>query len=296
MIDTTPGGDASHSGAGSQIGDQDLAPALAYLEGAAEIIARVKATQLPAIAAAARLCAASIAAGGLVHLFGTGHSRVAIEELFPRHGSFPGFHPIVELSLTYHNQVVGANGQRQAMHLEKLEGFGQVILRNFVFRPHDSFIVFSNSGVNGVVIDVALEAKRLGLPLIAVVSSEHCRASTARHRSGQRLPDLADVTIDNCTPAGDALVRVQGLDYPVGPGSTIGYAAVVNAMKCLIAADLTRRGHPPLVLTSAVLIAGAAATELFDRTYDDYRARVAQVYGAPPSLPHATAAGTPDSE
>lgn len=292
MSDTTLGENASHSSGGSH----DLAPAIAYLEGAAAIVARVQATQLPAIAEAARLCADSIAAGGLVHLFGTGHSRVAIEELFPRHGSFPGFHPIVELSLTYHNQVVGANGQRQAMHLEQLEGFGQVILRNFVFRPHDSFIVFSNSGVNGVVIDVALEAKRLGLPLIAVVSVEHCRASTARHRSGRRLPDLADVTIDNCTPAGDALVRVQGLDYPVGPGSTIGYAAVVNAMKCLIAADLTRRGHPPLVLTSAVLIGAVDAADLFDRTYDDYRARVAQVYGAPPSRPPAAAAGSPDSD
>ena len=77
-------------------------------------------------------------AGGLVHLFGTGHSRIAVEEIFPRHGSFPGFHPIVELSLTYHTQVVGANGQRQAMFLERIEGFGEVILRNFMFGPHDS--------------------------------------------------------------------------------------------------------------------------------------------------------------
>jgi uncharacterized phosphosugar-binding protein len=133
----------------------DHAPALAYLDAAQGILERIKSTQLPAIAEAARICAETIANDGLVHLFGTGHSRIAVEEIFPRHGSFPGFHPIVELSLTYHNQVVGANGQRQAMFLEKLEGFGEVILRNFVFGPHDSFVVFSNSGVNGVVIDVA---------------------------------------------------------------------------------------------------------------------------------------------
>ncbi|HZN11153.1 MAG TPA: SIS domain-containing protein [Blastocatellia bacterium] len=252
--------------------------ALAYLDAAQELLERVRATQLAALASAAQICADSIAAGGLVHLFGTGHSRIAVEEIFPRHGSFPGFHPIVELSLTYHNQVVGANGQRQAMYLERLEGFGEVILRNFNFGPRDSFMVFSNGGVNGVVIDVALGAKARRMPVIAVVSLAHCLASPPRHSSGRRLPEVADVTLDNCSPAGDAMVRVPGLEYPVGPGSTLGYAAVVNALKCLVAEELARRGQPPLVLTSGVLIGGEASGELFDRTYDDYRARVAQVY------------------
>jgi uncharacterized phosphosugar-binding protein len=257
----------------------DPAPALDYLERAEAIVRRVRETQIDAIVKAAQICADSIAAGGLVHMFGTGHSRIPVEEMFPRHGSFPGFHPIVELSLTYHNPVVGANGQRQAMFLEKVEGFGQVILRNFVFGPHDSFMIFSNSGVNQVVIDVALEARARGMPVIAVVSVAHCLASSPRHSSGRRLIDCADVTIDICSPAGDALVTVEGLAYPVGPGSTIGFAAVVNALKCLVAAELTKRGQPPLVLTSGVLIGNAASAELFERTYDDYRARVAQVYG-----------------
>ncbi|HET9222925.1 MAG TPA: SIS domain-containing protein [Roseiflexaceae bacterium] len=256
----------------------DPGPALAYLEGAQAILERIRATQLEPIGQAAAICADSIAAGGLVHLFGTGHSRIPVEEIFPRHGSFPGFHPIVELSLTHHTQVVGANGQRQAMFLERVEGLGEVILRNFVFGAHDSFMVFSNGGVNEVVIDVALGAKRRGMPVIAVVSLDHCRASQPRHSSGQRLPDTADVTIDNCSPAGDALVPIDGLEYPVGPGSTVGYAAVVNMLKALVAAELTRRGQPPLVLTSSVLIGGAASADLFERTYDDYRARVAQVY------------------
>jgi uncharacterized phosphosugar-binding protein len=256
-----------------------LDPALEFMDAAQALLQRIRDTQMPAIAAAARICADSIAAGGLAHLFGTGHSRIAVEEIFPRHGSFPGFHPIVELSLTYHNQVVGANGQRQAMYLEKLEGFGEIILRNFIFGPHDSFIVFSNSGVNGVVVDVALGAKQRGMPVIAVVSVAHSEASGARHSSGKRLTDIADVTIDNCSPAGDAMVHVPGLDEPVGPGSTLGYAAVVNALKCLVAAELTARGQPPLVLTSGVLIGGQASAELFDRTYDDYRARVARLYG-----------------
>ncbi len=266
----------------------DPAPMLDYLERAEMIVRRVRETQMPAILEAALICTNTIAAGGLVHLFGTGHSRIPIEEIFPRHGSFPGFHPIVELSLTYHNPVVGPNGQRQAMFLEKVEGFGRVILRNFVFGPHDSFIIFSNSGVNQVVIDVALEAKTRGMPVIAVVSVAHCQASTPRHSSGKRLIDCADVTIDNCAPAGDALVTIEGLQYPVGPGSTIGYAAVVNALKCLVAAELTKRGQPPLVLTSSVLIGSAASEELFERTYDEYRARVAQVYGGGRSTPQTS--------
>jgi uncharacterized phosphosugar-binding protein len=256
-------------------------PALAYLDAAQAMLNRIRETQLDRIGAAARICADSIVAGGLIHLFGTGHSRIAVEEIFPRHGSFPGFHPIVELSLTHHTQVVGANGQRQAMFLERVAGFGEVILRNFIFGPHESFVIFSNGGVNEVVIDVALGAKRRGMPVIAVVSLEHCLASAARHSSGQRLPDIADVVIDNCSPAGDALVHVAGLEYPVGPGSTVGYAIVVNMLKCLVADELTRRGQPPLVLTSGVLIGRQASAELFERTYDDYRARVAQVYGRP---------------
>lgn len=260
----------------------NMQPGMAFMDAAAAVVQRIRATQMPAVAAAAQICADSISAGGLVHLFGTGHSRIAVEEIFPRHGSFPGFHPMIELSLTNHTQVVGSNGQRQAMYLEKLEGFGEIILRNFIFNPRDSFIVFSNSGVNGVVIDVALGVKARGLPLIVVVSVDHCNASTARHSSGKRLIDLADVVIDNGSPAGDAMVQIDHLDYPVGPGSTIGYAVVVNALKCMVADELTRRGQPPLVLTSSVLIGGEASAELFDRTYDDFRSRIAQVYSGGP--------------
>lgn len=253
--------------------------ALAYLNAAQGILDRIRTTQMDALERAAEICTASIAGDGLVHLFGTGHSRMFIEEMFPRHGSFPGFHPIVELSLTYHNQIVGANGQRQAMFLEHVEGLGKTIMRNFVFSAPDSFIVFSNSGVNEVVVEVALEAKARQLPVIAVVSVEHCLASTPKHSSGKRLTDVADVTLDNCVPAGDALVRVAGLADPVGPGSTIGAAALTNALKCLIADRLTQLGKPPIVLTSAYFIGAEASKKQFDACYDDYRARVKRVYG-----------------
>jgi uncharacterized phosphosugar-binding protein len=258
----------------------DMEAAYTYIEAAEAILGRIKRTQMEAIAKAADICAESIAGEGLVHLFGTGHSRMFIEEIFPRHGSFPGFHPIVELSLTYHNQVVGANGQRQAMFIERVEGLGETILRNFVFDKPDSFIVFSNSGVNQVVVEVGLEVVRRGLPLIAVVSMDHCLASTPRHSSGKRLPDIADVTIDNCTPAGDALVCIPGLENPVGPGSTVGGALVTNTLKVAIAERLTARGKPPLVLTSSVLIGRDKSDRSFEASYDDYRRRIRRVFGS----------------
>ena len=260
----------------------ELDAALAYFDAGQAIIARLRATQLENIKAAAEQCVQTISNGGLVHLFGTGHSRIPIEEIFPRHGSFPGFHPIVELSMTNHTQVVGANGQRQAMFIERMPGLGEVILSNFVFHEHDCMIIFSNSGVNNVIIEVALGAKDRNLPLIAVVSTEHCQASAPKHSSGKRLIDTADIVIDNCTPKGDALVSIEGLDTPVGPGSTIGYTFIVNALKCLVADGLTRLGQPPLVLTSSVLVGSQTSQELFERTYDDYRNRIAQVYQQKP--------------
>jgi uncharacterized phosphosugar-binding protein len=238
------------------------------------ILERVEATQMEAIAQAGEWCAAAISRGGLAHLFGSGHSRMAVEEIFPRYGSFPGFHPIVELSLTYHNAVVGANGQRQAMFIERTEGLGEVILRNFEFGPDDLMLVFSTSGTSAVTMDVALGAKRRGMRVIAVTSLAHARVAKPGHGSGKKLHEVADLTLDNCAVPGDAMVRIPDLEYPVGPGSTVGNTAIVNALKCEVAQRLTQLGQPPLVLTSGVLIGDEASRDLFERTYDDYRARV----------------------
>ena len=256
-----------------------MPPVISYLDAIEQIIARIRSSQVETIERAAEICAESIANDRLVHLFGTGHSRMMIEEMFPRHGSFPGFHSIVELSLTYHNQVVGANGQRQAMFIEHIEGLGQIILRNFVLTAPDSFMIFTNSGVNEVVLDVALEAKNLGLPLIAVISVDHCNASAPKHSSGQKLLDVADVIIDNCVPAGDALVDIPGLADPVGPGSTVGAAVVVNMLKCAVAEKLTQRGRPPNVLTSSHFIGAAESKTRFDAAYDEYRSGLIKALG-----------------
>lgn len=248
--------------------------AASYLDAAEAIVRRVRETQLDVIAEAAELCAEAIARDGLVHLFGTGHSRMLVEEMYPRYGSFPGFHPIVELSLTNHTQVVGANGQRQAMFLERVEGLAEVILDNFHFGPDDLMVVFSSTGVNAVPVEVALGARRRGLPVLAVTTLAHSSVAAARHPSGKRLFEVADLVIDNCGVPGDSLVTIEGLPEPVAPGSTIGGIAVVNALKAAIADGLVARGRPPLVLTSEVLVGADRSAELFDASYRDYRRRV----------------------
>jgi uncharacterized phosphosugar-binding protein len=238
----------------------------------------IERTQLDAIRECAKRFAKTILAGRLVHVFGTGHSRMAVEEMFPRYGSFPGFHPIVELSMSFHNPVVGANGQRQAMFLENVQGFGPVLWRNFATDPLDCLMAISSSGCNAVTIDVAIEAKRRGMTVIALTSLAHSKVSTTRHESGLKLFEVADLTIDQCSPAGDSSVWIKGLETPVSPLSSITSCAVVNLVKAEVARLLTEAGQPPLVLTAACHLGTERASQLFESAYDDYRRRVGVLY------------------
>src|SRR5271168_2393295 len=245
-----------------------------YLGAVRSAIDAIEATQLDSIREAAARFAQAILCGRLVHVFGTGHSRMAVEEMFPRYGSFPGFHPIVELSMTYHNPVVGANGQRQAMFLENVQGFGPVLWRNFATSPDDALLAISTSGCSAVTIDVALEAKRLGMVVVALTSLAHAAVSTARHESGKKLPKIADVVLDQQAPAGDSAVWVDGLETPVAPVSSVTGCAIINLVKAEVARLLTESGSPPKVLTASCQLGDGRARAYFEETYDDYRRRV----------------------
>src|SRR5665647_3233391 len=118
-----------------------------FLEKCLVVMEKIKAQQRH-IQQTAQWFAESILVGRVLHLFGTGHSRIMVEEIWPRYGSFPGFNPIVELSLTYHNNVTGPNGQRQAMFLESVSGLAERILRNFNLNEKDCALVVSSSGCN----------------------------------------------------------------------------------------------------------------------------------------------------
>jgi uncharacterized phosphosugar-binding protein len=238
-----------------------------WTRAAIELLEKLDRTQGAALDSAATICAEAIGEGGLVHLFGTGHSRMSVEEMFPRYGSYPGFHPMVELSTTFHTQVVGTNGQRQAMF----------ILRNFHLSPPDAMVVFSARGVTANPIEMAMGGQRRGLPVIAVTSVAESRAADAGHSSGTRLLDHADVVIDLGTPIGDALVTIDGLATPVGPGSSVAGVAVVNEIKVRTAQLLVARGGMPPVLTSGSVVGKEESARLFDAAYDEHARRLARV-------------------
>ena len=249
---------------------------LSWLVAARELLDRIEQTQADALEDASRRCAEAIAGGGLVHLFGTGHSRIPVEEMFPRYGSYPGFNPMVELSMTFHTEIVGSNGQRQAMFIEGVEGLAEVILSNFELRSTDVMMVFSASGLSAVPIEIAIGARRRGLAVIAVTSREQSLAGEPRHSSGTRLLDHADLVLDLCTPAADALVTIEGVPTPVGPGSTFTAVALVNAIKVRVAEILAERSLLPPVLTSAALVGAEESQRIFDAAYAEHARRTAR--------------------
>jgi uncharacterized phosphosugar-binding protein len=254
-----------------------MSPSSQYLAAAERIIAAI-AAQRDKIQQAADWFAESILRDRVVHLFGSGHSRIMVEEMWPRYGSFPGFNPIVELSLTYHNSVVGANGQRQAMFLENVSGLAERILRNFALSPLDSALVISSSGCNTVPVEIAEEFRRRSLKTVALVSVAHARASESRHPRGLKLHEVADLVLDTGAPAGDSMVQIDGLEMPVSPGSTVGGCLVVNCLKAEIADRLTRAGEPPKVLTAASVVGAERSESLFESAYDEHARRLAKLY------------------
>lgn len=248
-----------------------------YLSKCAAIVETVK-KQENEIQTAARWFADSILAGRMVHVFGSGHSRIMVEEMWPRYGSFPGFNPIVELSLTFHNLVVGANGQRQAMFLENVSGLADRILRNFDLSTVDTALVISSSGTNIVPLEMAEIFQQRGIKVVALVTKEHLEASTTKRADHKKLADFADLVLDTGAPIGDSMVYVPNLDTPVSPGSTVGGAMIINSIKAQVADYLTQAGHPPKVLTAGALVGSQKATELFEAAYDEHAHRIAKMY------------------
>jgi len=256
-----------------------MTPSASYLHECRRLIDTVE-SQSAAIRRTAELFAATILAGRMVHVFGSGHSRIMVEEMWPRYGSFPGFNPIVELSLSFHNLVVGANGQRQAMFLENVSGLAPRILRNFGLTSQDSALIISSGGCNVVPVEMAEEFQRHKVPVVAIISRTHSEASTPRRADGRRLQDFADIVLDTGAPIGDAMVKIEGLETPVAPGSTVGGCLLVNAVKAETAAILTAAGQPPKVLTASNVIGAERASQIFESAYDEHSHRLAKLYAS----------------
>ena len=254
-----------------------MSPQVEYLTKCRAIVEAVE-RQAATIDATAAVFAETILAGRMVHVFGSGHSRIMVEEMWPRYGSFPGFNPIVELSLSFHNLVVGANGQRQAMFLENVSGLAERILRNFDVSPRDSALIVSSSGCNVTPTEMAEGFQQRGVKVAAIVSRAHCEASASRRHDDKKLTDYADFVLDTGAPVGDAMVRIDGLETPVSPGSTVGGCLIVNCIKAQVAELLTAAGCPPRVLTAGAIVGQVRATELFESAYDEHAHRLARLY------------------
>ena len=248
-----------------------------FLEKGKEIISIID-RQEAIIQEVAQLFAKSILDGRMVHLFGSGHSRMMVEEMWPRYGSFPGFNPIVELSLSFHNLVVGANGQRQAMFLENVSGLASRILRNFDTSPKDTALIISSSGCNVVPIEIAEEFQKRKVKVVALVSSLHLEGSTSKKIDGKKLIDFADYVLDTGAPLGDAMIYLDGLDSPVAPGSTLGGVLLINCLKAEIAKILHENGKSPKVLSSGKIVGEQRAVHLFESAYDEHAHLMAKLY------------------
>ncbi|GAB3692117.1 SIS domain-containing protein [Spirosoma flavus] len=248
-----------------------------YLQRAQGILNTVE-QQETQIEQAAKWFSQTILAGRMVHLFGSGHSRIMVEEMWPRYGSFAGFNPIVELSLSFHNLVVGANGQRQAMFLENVPGLADRILRNYDLSNQDSALVISSSGCNVVPIEMAELFQQRGVKVVALVTKQHAEKSTSKRNDGKKLTDFADLILDTGAPMGDAMVTVPGLETPVAPGSTVGGALIVNCIKAEVARLLTEAGQPPKVLSASNVVGAERAVTLFEGAYDEHAHRLAKLY------------------
>lgn len=238
-----------------------------YFTTLAERLEVVRANEGASIEAAAQVAAASIAAGKLVFTFGTGHGSLPAIESFPRTGTIVGFRPIVESSMISFHRVLGDMGARQYRFIHAQEGYGKAILSSHQIVAGDSMILFSHSGINAVIMDIALDCKARGMKVIGVTSIPHSSVTPSRHSSGKRLFEVADVVIDTHAPKADANLWIEGLDSPVGASSTSVTIAVAHAIVARTAEILVEQGVKPHVMVSPNTTDKAKATAQNDENY-----------------------------
>ena len=246
-----------------------------WLDATRSILDDIERTQLAPIQRAAELMADSIAAERWVHTFGCGHATIPVEEMYPRIGGFVGFHPIIELPLTFFTRITGEMGIHQFLFLERAEGYGEAIMKGYAFDPRDTLWIFSHTGINNVNIDVALRAKEMGMSVVATGSA--AQAGESRHASGRTLFEIADVVIDTRVPAGDSSVPVVNHIDNVGPVSTMAFVAVVWMTITTVAEVLTARGVKLHIHPSHNVPGDTTARERLDAALAEYKRRVAGV-------------------
>ena len=245
-----------------------------YFETLKDRLNTVQTTQAASIEKAAEACAQSIAAGKLAFTFGTGHGALPALESFPRTGTIVGFRPIVESTMISFHHVWGDMGARQYRFIHSQEGYGKAILRSHQLDSEDTMILFSHSGINAVIMDIAMECKERGIKLIGVTSLPHSSSTPSRHSSGKRLFEVADVVVDTGVPRADANLKIEGLESPVGASSTSITIAIAHAIVSATAEKLVQQGVHPHVMVSPNTTDKAKADIQNDENYEQLWARL----------------------
>jgi uncharacterized phosphosugar-binding protein len=246
-----------------------------WLSATRSIMDDIEATQSESIQKAAELMANSIEADRWVHTFGCGHATIPVEEMYPRIGGFVGFHPMVELPLTFFTRITGEMGIHQFLFLERAEGYGDAIMKSYTLDKRDTMWIFSHTGINNVNIDVALRAKALGLKIVATGSAD--QVGTPRHPSGKTLFEIADVVIDTKVPAGDSAVPLANHIDNVGPVSTMAFITAVWMTITTVAEILEQRGVKLFIHPSHNVPGDTTARERLDAALVEYKRRIAGV-------------------
>lgn len=223
--------------------------ATVYIKKIHSILNELYQKELEHIKQAALLMSDTIAAGRLVHVFGSGHSVIPVMDVYPRYGSFVGFHPLLDPRLMWFN-VIGPGGAQELLWLERKEGYIVNFLQSCEFDPGDVMWVFSHGGLNAAPIEAAMYAKERGLRVVAVVSADNHRQAAATHSSGKKLGDLADIMIDNHVPLEDSLVYLDGCSIPVGAGSTVAATCITTSIVAEVAKNLVAKGIQPITFVS----------------------------------------------
>jgi uncharacterized phosphosugar-binding protein len=248
-----------------------------WLANARAVIDRIEQTQLSNIRKAATAMADSIQAGRWVHTFGCGHATIPVEEMYPRIGGFVGFHPMIELPLSFFTRITGEMGVHQFVFLERVEGYGVQIMKGYNFDPRDTMWIFSHSGINNVNIDVALEAKKRGMKVIAYGSAAAAKGKQTRHSSGKTIFDIADIIVDSCAPLEDAAVPLKNHQDRVGPVSTMAFVTCVWMTVCIVAEILADRGVKLYIHPSHNVPGDTTARQRLDEALAEYKKRIAGV-------------------
>lgn len=248
-----------------------------WLNNARDIMTRIEETQLDNIRKAAEVMADSIEAGRWVHTFGCGHATIPIEEMYPRIGGFVGFHPMIELPLTFFTRITGEMGVHQFLFLERAEGYGVEIMKGYNFDERDTMWVFSHSGINNVNIDVALEAKKKGMKVIAFGSAAEAEGKQTRHSTGKTIFEIADFVVDTCAPAGDASVPLKNHQDKVGPVSTMAFITCVWMTVTTVAEILADRGVKLYIHPSHNVPGDTTARERLEEALSVYKERIAGI-------------------